>query len=142
MPLLCASILLPLQCTLWLLLGSITLNSTTGTEVCSAELCIKETEVPVRHRGQNRRLHPGLAPLPPGQVEVPLSIASTSPVRQHLLFGQPSSSALSPTRGREAGEGGWEKHGIDVSAAGRTPHHEFRLGSVSISKIQNWSCTG
>lgn len=41
---LCDSILLPLQCIPWLLLGSTTLSSATGTEVCSAELCIKDTE--------------------------------------------------------------------------------------------------
>lgn len=79
MPLLSASIPLPLQCIPWLLLGSTTLNRATGTEVCSAELCIKKTEVPARHRGQNRRLHPSLAPLHPGQVKVPLAIAFTSP---------------------------------------------------------------
>jgi len=102
-------------------------------------------EVPARHRGQNRRLHPSLVPLHPAQVEVPLAIASASPMRQHLPFGpfgQPSSSAPAPRRGREAGEGDWEKDGTDVSAPGRTPHHEFRLGPVSISKTQNWPCTG
>lgn len=73
----------------------------------SAELCIKELSA--RHRAQNRRLHPSLAPLHPGQVEVPLAIASTSPLRQHLLFGQPSSSALSPMRGRRGLEEGWDR---------------------------------
>lgn len=42
MPLFCASILFPLQCIPCLLLGSTTLNRATGTEVCSAELCIRD----------------------------------------------------------------------------------------------------
>lgn len=96
----------------------------------------------MRHRGQNRRLYPSLAPLNHAQVEAPLAIASASSMRQHLLFGQPSSSAPSAMKGREVREGDWEKGGIDVSAPGRISHHKFRLGPASTSKLQNWSCTG
>lgn len=96
MPLFCASILFPLQCIPCLLLGSTTLNRATGTEVCSAELCIKETEVAARHRGQNRRLHPSLAPLHPGQVEVSLTIASTSPISSIFSLGSLAAQPFPP----------------------------------------------
>lgn len=138
MPLLCASIFFPLQCIPWRLLGSTTLNRATGREVCSAGLCIKETEVPARHRGQNRRLHPSLTPVHPGQVEVPLAIASTSPMRQCVLFGHPSSSALSPMRDREAGERGWEKDGIDVSAPGRSPQTWLCVHQQNPGLVLHW----
>lgn len=130
----CASILIPLS-------PAGKHNSQQSHKVHKSVLqsCVSKTELLRRHRGQKRRLHSSLTPMYPRQSG---GFSGCCFYKTHeaasSLRGGLGAQLLSLVRARE--EGGWEKGGMVVSTLGRTPHHEFRH-TLSISTIQNWSCT-